>query len=279
MKRIIILLYIGILIGCKPPGIKILDSKDNIDHPEGNDGYLFYPKQGEIYLSNIEDLIGNYVVIEPGPNNQPQSWSIGRAITSQGISAITKNDLSQLEPPYKSRITGGFTNDLSFAIGSTNFKTDFVYDVILKKNNSATIPQEFRYIDNSQFNNIFTHLPQHYYALIFITGIEYRTLSYKEYVKASAGAKIGLTAIQVKGEVYYSNEQINSIPIIYYTGIIESASFGDYNSKDSIYTKKQSTPERYRPTIIPPQVPNEFILQRNDTLKNLKIIRKAIPRK
>ncbi len=97
-------------------------------------------------------------------------------------------------------------------------------------------------------------------------------------MKASAGANIGLTAIQVKGEVYYSNEQINSVPIIYYTGIIESTRFGGYNSQDSIYYKKQSVPTRFSPNLAPTHVPNDLILERNNRIKNLNVIRKAKPR-
>lgn len=276
MKTFIILICLGILTSCKP--VKILDSKDNLDKTEKDDGYLFYPRQGEIYLSNIEDLIGNYVVIEPGPDGKGQSWSIGRAITDQGIAAISKNDLSQQDPPYKSRITGGFSSNLSFAVGTANFNTDFVYDVILKKNNSALIPQEFRYIDDRQFNNIYTRVPQKYYALFFITGIEYRTLSYKEYAQATVEANVGLTAVKVNGKVYYSNEQINSIPVIYYTGIVESMRFGDFNSQDSLYYKKQTIPQLINPQIVPSQVPKDLILQGNQKIQNLKIIRKAKPR-
>jgi hypothetical protein len=275
MKKISIFLLLGLSLGsCQT---KIEDSQDIIDKkPEIFDGFLFYPNQGQIYLSNIEDLIGEYVVIIK-KDSVAYTEVLGRAITTEGINAIKKSDLSQQAPCYSSRVSGGFAANLSFAAGNVNLNNSYVYDVVLKKNNSATIPKEFRYIDENQYNTILNHLPDEYLALYFITGIEYRTLSTKEFKDAVGDAKIGLTAVKVGGKVYYSNEQINSMPIIYYTGINESNTFGNFDSNKKAYNK---TPKiSYAKQLHLSIVPESLKLDKDKKNQNMELIKKAIPKK
>jgi len=275
MRKIICMLFLGILlISCQT---KVQDSKDIIDKKqEIFDGFLFYPNQGQIYLSNIEDLIGEYVVIV---NKDSVSYTevIGRAITLEGINAIKKFDLSQMPPSYSSRVSGVFAANLTFAVGNLNLNSAYVYDIVLKKNNSATIPKEFRYIDGNQYNTVYDHLPEEYMAIYYITGIEYRTLSTKEFIDASSDTQIGLTAVKVGGKVYYSNEQINTMPVIYYTGINESNSFGDFNPDKNAYKKKRKN--AYAIELHSVSVPDSLRLDQREKVQNFELIKKALPRK
>ena len=273
---LVVVLTAGILGSC---GVKVEDSKNEINLDETFDGYLFYPKQGEIYLSNIEDLIGEYVCIKK-VQDSVFTIVIGRAIKEEGKNHISKFDLSKESPPYSSRITGEFASDLSFGVGNLNLKANYVYDLVLKKNNSANVPREFGYIDAAQFGNIYDRIPPTFLGVYFITGIEYRTLSYKEYIEASGSTNIGLTAVKVNGKVFYSNEKINSIPIIYYTGIDESVRFGNFDANSNFYTKKSTSP-----AVLPALqkqshniVPEGLTLDKIKNFKNLELIIKAKPK-
>lgn len=278
MKKIFLFLLITIsLVSCVLRKIK--ESRPEMNKNEIFDGFLFYPKQGQIYLSNIEDMVGEYVVVGydiVGNDTNSYTKVIGRAITENLKGNIRKFDLSSQSPPYSSRITGDFSSDLSFAVGNLKLNAKYVYDVILNMNNSANIPKEFKYIDETQFGNIYSHLPQNFLALYFITGIEYRTLSYKEYIESSGDASISLTAIKVGGKLYYSNEKINSIPVIYFTGIDESIRFGDLIQNTNLYNKKPSSPAAL--AVAQQPVPKLLFLDKTNRLHNMKLVKKARPR-